>query len=146
MLAALKFTNEVAGVVLIGGSVDPAQEKIYAIQRFADWPVVSWFVPRSLRQCNRELLTLRGDLVRLKPRLPRLAVPVVMLHGGRDRQVPVANVDYLRGELAAAGKTNLFDQLVFPDYNHFIPWEHPDAVEAAIRIVTDRVSRAAQNQ
>src|SRR5207244_6887578 len=69
LLAALKFTNEVAGVVLIGGSVDPAQERTYAIQKFADWPVVSWLVPRSLRQCNRELLTLCGELVRLPPRL-----------------------------------------------------------------------------
>jgi len=146
LLAALKFTNEVAGVVLIGGSVDPAQERTYAIQRFADWPAASWLVPRSLRQCNRELLTLRGDLIRLRPKLFALEVPVVMLQGGKDRQVPVANVDYLRDRFAAAGKTNLFGQLVFPDYNHFIPWEHPDAVEAAIRIVTDRVSRAAQNQ
>ncbi len=146
LLAALKFTNEVAGVVLIGGSVDPAQERTYAIQKFANWPLVSWLVPRSLRQCNRELLTLRGDLVHLQPELSALAVPVVMLQGGKDRQVPVANVDYLRAQLAAAGKTNLFSQLVFPDYNHFIPWEHPDAVEAVIRMVTDRWSRTAQNQ
>src|SRR6266567_6802579 len=96
LLGALKFTNEVAGVVLIGGSVDPAQERTYAIQRFADWPLVSWLVPRSLRQCNRELLTLRGDLIRLRPQLSALAVPVVMLHGGKDHQVPVANVGYLR--------------------------------------------------
>ena len=146
LLAALKFTNEVAGVVLIGGSVDPAQERTYTIQRFADWPIASWLVPRALRQCNRELLTLRGDLVRLQPELSALAVPVVMLQGGKDRQVPVANVDYLRSQFAAAGKTNLFSQLVFPDYNHFIPWEHPDAVEAAIRMVIDRLSRTAQNQ
>src|SRR6266581_2055211 len=146
LLAALKFTNEVAGVVLIGGSVDPAQERTYTIQKFADWPLVSWLVPRSLRQCNRELLTLRGDLIRLCPQLSALEVPVVMLQGGKDRQVPVANVDYLRDRFADAGKTNLFDQLVFPDYNHFIPWKHPEAVEAAIRTVTDRLSRAAQNQ
>lgn len=146
LLAALKFTNEVAGVVLIGGSVDPALETTYTIQRFADWPLVSWLVPRSLRQCNRELFTLRGDLVRLQPQLSALAVPVVMLHGGKDRQVPVANVDYLRAQLAAADKTNLFGQIVFPEYNHFIPWEHPDAVEAAIRMVTDRLNRAAHNQ
>ena len=146
LLAALTFTNQVAGVVLIGGSVDPAQERTYTIQRFADWPLVSWLVPRSLRQCNRELLTLRSDLVRLQPQLSTLAVPVVMLQGGKDHQVPVANVDYLRSQFAAAGKTNLFDQLVFPDYNHFIPWEHPDAVEAAIHMATDRVSRPAQNQ
>jgi len=43
---------------------------------------------------------------------------------------------YLPTQLAAAGKSNLFEPLVFPDYNHFIPWEHPDAVEAAIRMVT----------
>ncbi len=93
LLAALKFTNQVAGVVLIGGSVDPAQERTYGIQRCADWPAVSWLVPRPLRQSNRELLTLRDDLVRLQPQLSGLAVPVVMLHGGRDRQVPVANVE-----------------------------------------------------
>ncbi len=146
LLAALKFTNEVAGAVLIGGSIDPAQERTYAIQRFADWPLVSWLVPRSLRQCNRELLTLRADLVRLQPELSALAVPVVMLHGGEDYQVPVANVDYLRTQIVATGKTNLFYQLVFPDYTHFIPWEQPDAVEAAIRKVTGHLSRTAQKQ
>jgi len=146
LLAALKFTNQVAGVVLIGGSIDPAQERIYAIQRFADRPAVSWLFPRSLRQCNRELLTLRGDLVCLQPQLSKIAVPVVMLQGGKDRQVPVSNVDYLRAQLAVAGKSNLFEQFVFPGYNHFIPWEHPDAVEAAIRIVTNRLNRTASNE
>jgi pimeloyl-ACP methyl ester carboxylesterase len=146
LLAALKFPDRVAGVLLIGGSVDPGQERIYKIQRIADWPLVSWLLPRPLRQCNRELLTLRGDLLRMQPRLASLSVPVVMLHGDRDRQVPVANVAWLRGQLAAAGKASLFGALVFPDYNHFIPWEHPEAVEAALRKLTDRLDRPAQNQ
>ena len=138
LLAALKFTNQVAGVVLIGGSVDPAQEHIMVIQRIGDWPVLEWLVPHWLRQCNRELLTLRGDLLRLKPEIATLTVPVVMLHGVKDPLVPIANVDYLRAQLTAAGKSNLFDTLVYPDYNHFIPWEHPEAVEAAIKKITDR--------
>ena len=145
LLAALKFTNQIAGVVLIGGSIDPDQEQTYAIQRIADWPFVSWLVPRPLRQCNRELLTLRADLMRLQPQLSALVVPVVMLHGGRDHQVPIANVDYLHTQLAAAGKTNLFGQLLFPEYNHFIPWEHPDAVEAAIRELTNRLDVIARH-
>jgi pimeloyl-ACP methyl ester carboxylesterase len=146
LTAALRFTNQVAGVVLIGGSVDPGQERTYAIQRFADWPTLSWLVPQSLRQCNRELLTLRSDLIRLRSQLPTLQVPVVMLHGGKDRQVPVANVDYLRAQLATANRTNLFNQLVFPDYNHFIPWEHPGAVEAAIHMVTRDLNQSSQNR
>jgi pimeloyl-ACP methyl ester carboxylesterase len=141
LLAALKFTNRVAGVVLIGGSVDPALEHTYPVQRIADWPLISWLLPQPLRQCNRELLTLRSDLLRLQPQLARLSVPVVMLHGAKDRQVPVENVAYLREQLAAAWKTDLFDPCVFPGYNHFIPWEHPDAVQAALHLLTSRLSR-----
>jgi pimeloyl-ACP methyl ester carboxylesterase len=141
LVAALKFPDQVAGVVLIGGSIDPAQERPFAIQRAADWPLVSWLAPRSLRQCNRELLTLRGDLEKLQLQLPKLAVPVVMLHGAKDYQVPISNVEYVRTQLATAGKGNLFAQLIFPEYNHYIPWEHPEAVEAAIRIVSDRLSK-----
>jgi pimeloyl-ACP methyl ester carboxylesterase len=138
---ALKFTNEIAGILLIGGSVDPAQERTYVIQRVADWPVFSWIVPRPLRQCSRELLTLRGDLIKLQPQLSNLKVPVVMLHGTLDRQVPLANVDYLRAQLTAAGKSNLFDAIVLSNYNHFIPWQHPDAVEKAIELLTNHIDR-----
>jgi pimeloyl-ACP methyl ester carboxylesterase len=140
LLAAIEFTNQVAGVVLIGASLDPSQERTYLIQRLGDWPVLSWLLPRSLRQCNRELLTLRGDLVRLERRLPSLAVPVVMVHGAKDRLVPVANVNFLKSELARAGKEDLLQDLLFPGYNHFIPWEHPEAVEQAIGMVTRRLS------
>jgi pimeloyl-ACP methyl ester carboxylesterase len=144
LLAALRFTNQIAGVLLIGGSIDPAQERIYMIQRIADWSLVSWLLPRPLRQCNRELLTLRKDLELLRPRLKSLEVPVVMLHGGKDHQVPVANVEYLRGQLAAAGKTNLFSQIVIPQFNHFIPWEHPEAVEAALSMLTRSLKTSSQ--
>ena len=138
LLAALTFTNSVAGVVLIGGSVDPAQERIYRIQRIANWPLVSWLLPRPLRQCNRELLTLRDDLLQLRPQLGKLNIPIVMLHGENDRQVPVANVAYLQRELEAAGKPGLLFPMVIPRFNHFIPWEHPESVEAALSLVVDQ--------
>jgi pimeloyl-ACP methyl ester carboxylesterase len=133
LLAALQHPDKIAGVVLVGGSVDPDLEVIYAAQHVADWPVFSWLVPRSLRQCNRELITLRSDLIRLKAELPRLTAPVLMLHGAKDKQVPISNVDYLRAQLASAGKSSLFHDLLFPAYNHFIPWEHPDAMSEAIQ-------------
>lgn len=141
LVAVLKFPDQIAGVVLIGGSIDPAQERLFAIQRAADWPLVSWLAPRMLRQCNRELLTLGADLTRLQSQLPKLAVPVVMLHGGKDYQVPLSNVEYMRTQLTSAGKGHLFEPLIFPEYNHFIPWEHPEAVEAAIHLMTDRLSQ-----
>ena len=144
LLAALKFTNQVAGVVLIGGSVDPAQERTYLIQRIAHWPVCSWVLPRPLRQCNRELLALRQDLEILQPLLKSLQVPVIMVHGGKDRQVPIENVDYLRSQLANAGKGNLFSQIINPEFNHFIPWEHPETVAAALSMLTNHIGTAPQ--
>jgi len=144
LLAALKFTNDVAGVVLIGGSVDPAQEKTYLIQRVADWPVFSWLLPRPLRQCNRELLGLRQDLEILKPLLKSLTVPVIMVHGGKDRQVPIENVNYLHSQLAYAGKGNLFFKIINPEFNHFIPWEHPETVATALSQLTNIIGSVGQ--
>jgi pimeloyl-ACP methyl ester carboxylesterase len=139
LAAALRYTNRIGGALLMGGSVDPAEEKIYWPQYVGDWPGRSWLLPRVLRQCNRELLSLKADLLALQPRLSSLRAPVLMLHGTEDRQVPVANVAYLGARLGALGKSNLFDAMVLPGYSHFIPWEHPEAVESALAKLTNRV-------
>jgi pimeloyl-ACP methyl ester carboxylesterase len=133
LLAALEHPDKVAGVLLIGGDVDPAQEKPWWVQYIFGWRATSWLLPRALRQSNREMLTVRGDLTEMQKLLPSLSVPVVMLHGDRDPLVPVANVAWLEQQLAASGKTNLFAKIILPGVNHFIPWGHPDAVENAIQ-------------
>jgi hypothetical protein len=55
------------------------------------------------------------------------------------------NVDYLRAQLDAAGKSNLFDAIVDPADNHFIPWEHPDAVEKALRLLTSHTNQISES-
>jgi pimeloyl-ACP methyl ester carboxylesterase len=135
LLAALEHPDKIRGVLLIGGDVDPAQENPWYIQYFFGWRLTSWVLPRPLRQCNREMLTVRADLVGLQRRLPRLAVPVVMLHGDRDPLVPVENVAWLETQLTVLGKSGLFSKIILPGANHFIPWEHPADVERAIHVL-----------
>ncbi len=108
LLTAARHPELVAAVVLIGGSVDPGQEHPLWIQRPFHTGATSWVLPGWLRQCNRELMTLKSDLLQLETELEHLRVPVVMLHGGRDRQVPVENVPYLGSKLASLGKSKLF--------------------------------------
>lgn len=139
LLSALKFPDRVAGILLIGGSVDPDQEHVLTIQKIGAFPPISWLLPQALRQCNRELIPLRGQLDVMHAQLASLSVPVMMLHGGKDPLVPVANVGWLRAQLQADGKGNLFDAMVISNYNHFIPWEHPDAVTAALTRLTNRL-------
>jgi pimeloyl-ACP methyl ester carboxylesterase len=135
LLAALEHPDKIGGVLLIGGDVDPAQEKPWIVQYIFGWRITSWLVPHALRQCNRELLTVRGDLTEMQKQFPELSVPVVMLHGDRDPQVPVENVAWLEQQLGALGKTNLFAKIVLPGVNHFIPWEHPAEVERALHLL-----------
>lgn len=133
LLAALEHPEKVRGALLIGGDVDPAQEKPFWVQYFFGWRVTAWMLPRALRQCNREMLTVRADLTAMQKQLPQLVVPVVMLHGDQDPLVPVENVAWLEQQLGALRKTNLFAKIILPGVNHFIPWEHPIDVERALR-------------
>jgi pimeloyl-ACP methyl ester carboxylesterase len=133
LLATLEHPEKIRGALLIGGDVDPAQEKPFWVQYIFGWRVTSWMLPHALRQCNREMLTVRADLAAMRKRLPQLAVPVVMLHGDRDPLVPVENVAWLEQQLGTLGKTNLFAKIILPGVNHFIPWEHPAEVERALR-------------
>jgi pimeloyl-ACP methyl ester carboxylesterase len=132
LLAALQHPDKIRGALLIGGDVDPGQEKPRLVDYVFGWRATSWLLPRAWRQCIREMFTVRGDLQLMQKQFPRLAVPVVMLHGDRDPLVPVENVAWLEQQLGAVGKTNLFDKIVLPGANHFIPWEHPADVERAL--------------
>jgi len=135
LLAALEHPDKIGGVLLIGGDVDPAQENPWWVQHIFGCRISSWLAPQALRQCNRELLTVRADLVEMQKQFPGLSVPVVMLHGDRDPQVPVENVAWLQQKLGALGKTNLFAKIILPGANHFIPWEHPLEVERSLRLL-----------
>lgn len=141
LLAALQHPERVAGVLLVGGAVDPALEEVYFLQTFGEtFPFVR-FLPAMIRLTNRELLTLRADLETLAALLPRLARPVLMLHGDQDREVPVANVAYLEGALARLGKSAWFDKQVLPGVNHYIPWTLPGELDGAVLRLRARVSK-----
>ena len=143
---ALHRADLVRAVVLVGGSVDPEQEKVLWVQRLARLPWVRPLLPRAVDSCNLELLALRADLEELRPRLPGLAVPVVMVHGAHDRLVPPANVAYLEAELRAGRRPAEFTKILLADGNHFIPWQQPAAVREAIeRLLTDLTPATVQD-
>jgi pimeloyl-ACP methyl ester carboxylesterase len=132
LLAALEHPEKVAGVVLVGGCVDPDQEALWWIQHPFHYRALSWTIPQALRQSNREIFTLKDDLIALQQKLADLKVPVVMVHGTEDSLVPFENVAYLEAQLTAVGKGDLFTKQVHPGWNHFIPWEHPEAITGAL--------------
>jgi pimeloyl-ACP methyl ester carboxylesterase len=119
----------VSALVILAGSLDPAQENVPFIQHVGDtWPI-SALLPRAMRNANREIIALEPELERLAPRLKSITQPVVLVHGTADDLVPYANVAFMRTHMTGA---RVFDVTTMPNQNHFLPWNAKQQVLAAI--------------
>ncbi len=125
---AVDFPQQVAGLVLVAASVDPALEKTKWYQIPAHWKLFSWAVPRDLYSTNEEILPLAKELKMLEPRWIEIEVPVVVLQGGRDTLVPKENADFLARML----DPEIVSIRKYPKLNHFIPWSNPQLIRDAI--------------
>ncbi|OZA90644.1 MAG: alpha/beta hydrolase, partial [Erythrobacter sp. 34-65-8] len=68
------------------------------------------------------------------PALPKLSIPTLVIWAMDDMALPPANLD---------GLEDVVDDLTvvkIPDCGHFVPWERPDAVNAAIDQFLSRTS------
>lgn len=134
--AAMDFPSRVAAIVPVGGSADPTLEDVKWYQIPASWAVVRPLVPTMLDVCNQEILPHRAELEDMAPRWSSILCPVVIVHGGRDVLVPVANADYM----AARVRSDLVIERRDADMNHFVPWSHPGLLRQAILDALDAAS------
>ena len=119
----------VAALVIVSGSLDPAQESVPFIQYVGDtWPI-SAVLPRAVRNANREIIALAPQLEALAPRLAQVEVPVAIVHGTKDDLVPFANVAFMRSHMTGTTAMNV---TVIEGRNHFLPWNSKPQVEASI--------------
>jgi pimeloyl-ACP methyl ester carboxylesterase len=125
---AMDYPEQVKALVFIAPSIDPSLEKTKWIQYPAHWKATRWLVPRVLRVCNEEILPLKKELEKMLPLWKNITVPVVFIQGGKDKLVPKENLDFARKVLTETQIKEFF----YPEYNHFIPFTHPDIVEKAI--------------
>ncbi|MDZ4868231.1 MAG: alpha/beta hydrolase [Alphaproteobacteria bacterium] len=127
--AAVDSPDLVAALVVLAGSLDPAQENVPFIQYVGDtWPV-SALLPRWLRNTNREIIALEPQLEALAPRLATIHIPVTIVHGTKDDLVPFENVAFMKTHLTG---THAMDVTVIDGQNHFLPWNSKQQVDAAI--------------
>ena len=126
---AADYPDRVGGLVILAGSLDPALERIAWFQRLGNFAFVPYMIPRLLRNSNRELYPLKGELESLGPLLEQIRCPVIIVHAPDDSLVPFENVAYmeehLRPEVVRA-------VVVLPGKDHFLPWNSEDHVRRAI--------------
>jgi pimeloyl-ACP methyl ester carboxylesterase len=111
--------GRIAGLVLLAGSNDPAQETPEKWRPVLYKSPLTFLVPGALRPSNEELWYLKKDLLYLKDDFTKITCPVYIVHGMKDNMVPFENVAYDKKMLVHTSKV---EELIFPDANHFIPW------------------------
>lgn len=107
------------GLVMISGSVDPAEEKREKWRPWLFKTPLSFLVPGAFRPSNRELWYLKKDLIDLQTQFPKIECPVYFIHGAADTWVPPGNVAYAKKLLINSSGIH---ELMIPGANHFIPW------------------------
>jgi pimeloyl-ACP methyl ester carboxylesterase len=108
-----------SGIVVISGSIDPAEEKPEKWRPVLFNTPLNYFVPGAMRPSNEELWYLKKDLVYLEKDFSKITCPVYFIHGAMDTWVPPGNVDYGKKLLVNAPAVEI---TMIPGANHFIPW------------------------
>ncbi|MDX1737226.1 MAG: alpha/beta hydrolase [Alphaproteobacteria bacterium] len=130
--AALDYPDRFSGIVVAAGALDPALEEIHILQHVGNlWPI-SHLLPATIGNANQELMALKDELNKLKPRLNNLSVPVAIVHGEVDELVPVENVSFMKTHFPQQTivKTDLIE-----GQNHFLPWNSIAALQEAINAI-----------
>lgn len=134
---AIDHPDLVGSLVVIAGSLDPDQEVIAWYQRLARWGPISALLPQAWTNSNEELLPLKEELQKLATRLGEIRSPVAIIHGRKDRLVPVANADFLADRLTGSARV---DKQILPDEDHFLIWTDPGPILRAIEGMADQMS------
>ena len=138
--AAVDFPDQIAGLIIVAGALDPELEKVKWYQRLGCvWPITR-FLRDSWRIANEELIPLRGELEKMAEGLQSVTAPVHILHGKRDQLVPFANAAYMQ----AAFESSVDLQLTtYEEESHFIPFSQFDDVMQAIQAMAERDRQTA---
>ena len=127
--AAANYPEEVGGILVLAGALDPDLEDVRFIQHFGNVPPISWLLPRMFRNANRELIALEDELRLLEPKLARIKQPVTIVHGTEDKLVPYENVPFMQRTMTGSAKLEL---VKLEGMNHFLQWRKQQVVMDAV--------------
>jgi pimeloyl-ACP methyl ester carboxylesterase len=108
-----------AGVVLLAASVDPAEEAPEKWRGFVFNSAFNFIMPGAFKPSNEELWYFKKDILPLSKQFNAITCPVWIVHGDKDKFVPVGNAAYAKKMLVNAKTVNT---TIIKDAPHFIPW------------------------
>ena len=116
-LAAIDHQPLLGGILIAGGALDPELEDVLWIQKLAE--ALDFMLPDFLDHANKELIAYEEELRKFVHRLPEVRLPVTVVHGTEDRQVPFANTAFMERSFVGSRR---FELIALEGVSHFLPW------------------------
>ncbi len=114
---AMDYPGLVDGLVLVGPSLAPGEEKMYWFTPVVEWPVFHWFIPRIFQSANTEKINHENELAKMLPLWNRISIPVIYLQGEKDKLVYTSNAEFAKKHLVNASSLTI---KFFKGRPHFI--------------------------
>lgn len=127
--AAVNYPDQILGILIAAGALDPNLEKVLFIQHIGNIPPFTWLLDSTLKHSNRELIVLENELKLLQPKLRAIRQPIVIVHGTEDKLVPYENVAFMHKELR---KTKHLTTITIDGMNHFLQWRARSEIQSGI--------------
>lgn len=125
---ALDYPDKVSSLILLAPSIDPEYEKVRWYNKLASSKLARVLMPEAVDRSNQEILPLYDELMKMRPDLDRLKVPVTVIQGKKDKLVPYQNAQFAKDYMI---NTDVKIYLI-PKQGHFIPWQEYDLVKKTI--------------
>jgi pimeloyl-ACP methyl ester carboxylesterase len=109
-----------AGIVLLAASVSPADEAPEKWRGILANSSLEYLLPGAFKPSNNELWLFKKDIVPLSKQLADITCPVWIVHGDKDKFVPVENAAYAKQMLVHA---KFVETKILKGAPHFIPWK-----------------------
>ena len=135
---AADFPEQVGGLILIAGPLDPRLESPRWYNAAAGLPPIAGTLAGKLRVSNREMFGARRQLRLLEPLLGGVRCPVTIVHGTADRLVPFEHVEFAGRAFAGSGDVRV---VALDGEDHFIPRTQRELVCELILQMRRRVGR-----
>lgn len=114
---AIDNPGRFAGLFMLAPALDPETEIHYFWRPLFFKTPLQYLVPGIFKPNNQELWYLEKDLVKMASLLSEIKCPVYVLHGDKDRLVPVSNAFYAQNMLINAKPVYLS---IIPGGGHYV--------------------------
>ena len=123
---AMDYPNQASAIMMLAPVIDPESEKIFWYANFAKWRATRWMLSKAWQVSGDEKFAHPGELQKMTAGWSSIDIPVVHLHGKRDRQLaPYGNVTFSEKRI----HSDILKLLIMEKAGHVIHFTRYDVVQ-----------------